>query len=85
MESAQMELWLDQRGEKDDRLYEHFGRPLERALTGEFVAIADDGRTLVGKDELSVAQQAIERFGRGAFALRCIGAAAEIRWRLSRG
>ena len=79
MESAQIERWLDQRREKDDHLYERFGRPLERAHDGEFVAIADDGRTILGEDELAVAQQAIERFGRGAFALRRIGAAAEIR------
>ena len=85
MESAQIERWLDQRREKDDHLYERFGQPLERAHAGEFVAIADNGRTILGKDEVSVALQAIETFGRGTFALRRIGAAAEIRWRLFRG
>lgn len=65
-------------------LYERFGRLMEPQHTGEFIAIGDDGRTLLGSDQLWVAQQALEKFGRGNFALRRIGAMAEMSWRAFR-
>lgn len=85
MDPAQLEQWLEQRGKKDDLLYERFGRPLEAQHNGEFVAIADDGRTILGTDQLTVAQQALTQFGRGSFALRRVGDQAEMSWRASRG
>ena len=81
MAEWEMADWLEARGEQDDLLYERHGRSLEIGHTGEFVAIADDGRTLVGSDQLSVAQLALAQFGRGGFALRRIGAPAEMSWR----
>lgn len=80
MDAVQLQEWLAQRGKKEHLLYERFGRTLEPEHNGEFVAIADDGRTILGKDELAVARRALQEFGRGAFALRRIGARAEIRW-----
>jgi hypothetical protein len=74
--------WVSERVAADDRLYERYGRPLEAHHRGEFVAIGDDGQTILGLDELEVSKQAIERFGSGRFALRRIGADAEGRWRL---
>jgi len=74
MNAAQLEEWLSQREEKDDLLYERFGRSLEPEHHGEFVAIADDGRVITGPDQFKVAQQAMAQFGRGAFALRRVGA-----------
>lgn len=65
----------------DELLYRRFGQALEAEHAGEFVAIADDGRLILGTDELALAKEALEQFGRGAFALRRIGADAEIRWR----
>jgi hypothetical protein len=47
------------------RLYERYARPLEAEYWGTFVAIAEDGRTLLGADWLEVAQQAKEKLGRG--------------------
>ena len=85
MDAAHLNEWLERRGGKDDLLYEQFGRPLEPEHDGELVAIGDDGRTILGRDEVTVARQALEQFGRGAFALRRIGARAEIRWRARRG
>jgi hypothetical protein len=73
--------WALARDAQDDALYERHGRPLERDHVGEFVAISNDGRVIVGADELRLAQQAVREFGAGAFALRRIGAAAEVRWR----
>jgi hypothetical protein len=81
LDSAQLQSWMKKRAKQDDQLYERFGRPLESTHQGEFVAISDDGRTIVGSNELAVASQAIQQFGRGSFALRRIGAPAEAHWR----
>ena len=79
--SPDVRAWIADRARKDDRLYERYGRPLEAEHAGEFVAISDDGRVIRGPDELALATGALGRFGAGAFALRRIGADAEIRWR----
>jgi hypothetical protein len=79
-----LQEWIASRAERDDRLYERFGNPLEAAHRGEFVAIGDDGEMILGTDELLVAREATERFGPGNFALRRIGVDAEIRWRSPR-
>lgn len=73
--------WVAKRAKLDDQLYERYGKALEKEHTGEFVAIAEDGRLIIGEDELAVAKQARDRFSAGHFALRRIGADAEIRWR----
>ena len=73
--------WIARRSEDDDRLYERYGRPLEADHSGEFVAISSDGGVMLGSDELAVATMAAEAFGAGKFALRRVGADAEIRWR----
>ena len=73
--------WMAQRATEDERLYEQYGKALEQEHKGEFVAISSDGQTITGADELTVATQAVKRFGPGTFALRRIGADAEIRWR----
>lgn len=77
----QVQRWIARRAQDDDRLYEQYAKGLEPEHQGEFVAISDDGRLIRGPDELAVATQAREQFGLGAFALRRIGAEAEIRWR----
>ena len=76
-----IEAWVRQRAEQDDRLYERYGQPLEAEHKGEFVAISDYGRLILGPNELTVATRAAEQFGAGTFALRRIGADAEMRWR----
>ena len=79
--SFDVRAWIAERAAEDDRLYERYGRELEAEHRGEFVAISQDGRLVLGHDELTVAHEAIRRFGPGAFTLRRIGADAEIRWR----
>ena len=64
---------MNEVGRRDDALYERFGKTLESKHTGEFVAISEDGRLIVGPDEISVTSQALEQFGRGQFAFRRIG------------
>ena len=60
-------------GRKDDALYEQYGKVLEPEHTGEYVAISEDGRLIVGVDDLAVSSQAIAQFGSGQFAFRRIG------------
>jgi hypothetical protein len=73
--------WVARKAHEDDLLYEQYGKPLEREHTGEYAAIGSDGRIILGTDELSVALQAEQAFGAGAFALRRVGHDAELRWR----
>ena len=49
-----------------DELYERYGKPLEAEHWGEFVAIAPDGRTLLGTDLAEVEDNALCQFGKGA-------------------
>ena len=79
--TSDVRAWIAERAAADDRLYERYGRELEAEHRGEFVAISQDGRLILGQDELTVGAKAVRRFGPGAFALRRIGADAEIRWR----
>jgi hypothetical protein len=73
--------WMAHRIQQDDLLYEKHGRSHEEEHAGEFVAICDDGRVVLGRDELTVATKAIEQFGAGNFALRRIGADFEVHLR----
>jgi len=78
---SNLSAWIAQRAKQDDELYEEFGRQLESEHSGELVAISDAGRLILGKDELALTKEALTKFGAGKFALRRIGADAEIRWR----
>lgn len=61
-------------------LYDRYGRPLEAAHHGEFLAISPTGATILGSTMLQVAQQATERFGSGNFLYQ-IGESTVGRWR----
>ncbi len=76
-----LELWLARRAEEDARLYERYGKHLEKAHKGEFVAIGSDGQTILGSDDNEVFQSAIEAFGSGNFGLFRIGYPALEKWR----
>ena len=45
------------------RLYERYGKPLEAEHQGKFVAIASDGRTMLGTDRNTLFSKAIESLG----------------------
>lgn len=49
-----------------DELYERYGKPLEAEHWGKFVAIAPDGRTLLGADLSEVEDNALHQFGKDA-------------------
>ena len=53
-----------------DELYEQFGRPLEADHYGEFVAIARDGKFVLGKDIYAVASEANHVLGGGVYLFK---------------
>jgi hypothetical protein len=63
-----------------DKLYEQYGRPLEAEHWGEFVAIAQDGRTLLGSSLWDLTDQAIEELGPGSCIFK-VGEKAIGTWR----
>ena len=65
---------------ESERLYEHFGKPLERDHWGEYAAVFPDGRSLIGVNLEDVSNRALDQFGRGSFVFR-IGEKAIGKWR----
>ncbi len=63
-----------------DDLYEKYGRPLEVAHKGDYVAISPKGETITGKTLLDVAQRATAAFGPGNYIFK-IGEPAVGKWR----
>ena len=49
--------------DEEDALYERYGKPLEAEHWGKFIAIAPDGRTLLGADMDEVFFDASETLG----------------------
>jgi hypothetical protein len=60
----------EERAARAIALYEQFGRPLESAHTGEFVAITPDGRTLLGPTLVGTVEDAAATFGPGSFVFK---------------
>ena len=74
------EKWTAHRVKEDERLYEEYGKPLEKEYTGEYVAIGSDGRILLGKSTDEVLQKGVAAFGGGNFGLFRIGHPALEQW-----
>lgn len=72
---------LEKQAERNRRLYDRYGRPLEVSHTGQFVAIGVSGEVILGDDDVQVLDQALAKFGRGNFAFRRVGPDGERRWR----
>ena len=75
-----MKTWLAKRTKEDNRLYELYGKPLEKDHKGEFVAIGPEGQIILGDDGDEVIRQAIDRFGSGTFAVTKVGEGAYGKW-----
>lgn len=58
-----MALSSEEALKQSDELYERYGKPLEAEHWGEFVAIAPDGRTVLGTDMDEVFFDACETLG----------------------
>ena len=65
---------------ESNRLYDQFGVPLEAEHRGEYVAIAPDGRTLLGRSAGEVGRKAKEAFGPGNFVFK-LGPRVVGKWR----
>ena len=66
----QRELEQHERRAVADRLYEQYGKPLEADHWGEYVAIAPDGRTLIGDDDRTLLRDALRSLGPGGHTFR---------------
>ena len=71
--SMDIQTWMERRREEDDRLYERYGKPLEKEHWGALVAIGHDGTALFGEDSDRLFMEALARFGSGNFAFTRIG------------
>lgn len=56
--------------QESDRLYDLYGKSLEAEHWGEYVAIARDGRLLLGKDRRNLTRDAKEVLGPGSFMFK---------------
>ena len=66
--------------EQSEKLYDQYGKPLEQAHWGEYVAIFPDGKTIVGADLTEVSVRALDQFGQGSFVFK-VGEKAVGKWR----
>ncbi|MDI6886995.1 MAG: hypothetical protein QMD22_11805 [archaeon] len=81
VEKAIMVQKLKERVKEATLLYEKHVKDLEADHYGEFVAIAHDGRIIIGKNDIEVLKKAIKDFGKGKFAFRRIGFRTMGKWR----
>ena len=72
--------WLAKRTKEQRRLYQQYGQTLEEEHTGEYVAIASSGETILGKRMGEVAQQALDAFGKSNFGIFRVGHRTLTRW-----
>ena len=63
-----------------DQLYEKYGIPLEKDHWGEFLAVSESGKTVLGKNLIKVAKKALANFGSGSHLYK-IGDIAVYKWR----
>ena len=82
MSRTEISEWIKHRSKEDARLYELYGKRLEKNHYGQYVAISADGGTILGEDSDRVLSQAIETFGSGNFALTRVGNKAFGQWLL---
>lgn len=62
-----------------EALYEQYGKPLEEKHKGKYVAISQDGKTVIGTSIFAVMQEATEQFGAGNFIFK-IGELSVGKW-----
>jgi hypothetical protein len=62
-------LW-EQVDERDDWLFERYGKPLLASHPGKWVAIGMDGQVIIRETASEVGAAAVEAFGRGNYCKR---------------
>ena len=60
----------DELFEQSESLYERYAKPLEREHWGEYVALSQDGRLILGTDLLEITTRAIDELGPGNFVFK---------------
>jgi hypothetical protein len=75
MITAQQQSLLEQ----SDALYERYGKPLEKLHRGKYVAISQEGKTLLGESVLQLIQEAKTTLGPENFIFK-IGERAVGQW-----
>jgi hypothetical protein len=68
-DSPDYERFMARLGERNDWLFEQFGRPLMAQFPGKWVAISLDGETLVRNSSGEAGWAAKERFGEGQYTV----------------
>ena len=53
--------------EEMDRLYEEYDTPFEAEHWDQFLVIAPDGGTMLGRDMAELGRRSLDEFGRGVF------------------
>ena len=74
------ERWMERKLDEQRRLYDLYGRQLEKEHTGEFVAISLDGDIILGRREGEILKRALDTFGRDNFAMARVGHEAMAEW-----
>ena len=72
--------WMERKLDEQRRLYDLYGRALEKEHTGEFVAISLDGDIILGRREGEILKRALDTFGRDNFAMARVGHEAMAEW-----
>lgn len=62
-----------------EKLYERYGKPLEKKHWGQFVAISPSGKKIIATTLYEASEKALQKFGRGNFVFK-IGEIAVGEW-----
>lgn len=57
-------------GERDDYLFERYGRPFMETHSGKWIAISTDGEVLIDDRAVDLSRRARAKFGSGNYASR---------------
>lgn len=63
-----------------DQFYNKYGKPLENNHWGDYLAVSENGETILGKNYLKVVLKARSTFGPGSFLYK-VGEKAIWKWR----
>ena len=72
--------WIDRKVNEQRRLYEQYGKALEKEHAGEFVAISLEGEIILDRKMGSLLKRAVEEFGNDNFAMARVGHEAMVEW-----
>ena len=72
--------WIERKLREQRRLYEQYGKALEKDHTGEFVAISLEGQIILDRKMGELLKRAVETFGHDNFAMARVGHEAMTEW-----